>query len=642
MKIKIALLLVLTSLFLNSFSQSISKWSLVSPNKKNSIIISLQKGALVYSVLLEGKQAIQPSSLGIETTVESFNSGLQVSASKTNQINESYTLAVGKRKLNTAKANELVLIITNQNNRKIQLLSRAYDDGVAFAYNFPEVKQPITISKEYTTFSIPTKGTAWLQPYGLPAQWAPAYEAGYSLGSSIGENAPDTGGWCFPALFYSQNNWVLITEAGLDKNFYGSHLAQQSANGVYKISSPQTGEANGLYTTTAIANQSFHTPWRVIMLGKNLSTIIESNLVHHLAAPNVIGDFSWVKPGRASWSWWSDHPSSRDFTKLKNYVDLAKDMGWEYSLIDANWNIMQGGKVEDLINYAKTKNIGLSLWYNSGGPHTDVTEQPRDIMFDPVKRKAEFKKLHEWGVKAVKVDFFNSDKQQLIQLYQDILKDAADQKIMVVFHGCTIPRGWARTYPNLVSMEAVKGAEQYGWDPKYAANAPAHNIILAFTRNVVGSMDFTPVTFSSYPCCKHATTNAYELSLSVLFESGIQHFADSDSSYRSQSQAVKNFLRMVPNTWDDIKFLDGYPGKLAVIARRKGTEWYVAAVNGEATQKTISPTLLFLPKGTYHITILKDGASANDIQEQNMTYKTGDKLSVNVLPNGGYVMRIRK
>lgn len=641
MKIKFFFLSVFTCLFLNTFSQITSKWSLVSPNKINNILISLQNGELFYSVLLRGEPAIQKSKLGIETTDETFSTGLNISSSKTNSVNESYTLAVGKRKINTTTANELVLTIINQNNKEIQLLARAYNDGVAFAYNFPKVNSSIIISKEYTSFSIPTKGTAWLQPYGLPAQWAPAYESGY-LSSSIGENAPDTSGWCFPALFQSNSNWILITEAGLDNNFYASHLAQQSTNGIYKISAPQSGEANGLYTTTANANRSFHTPWRVIMLGKNLGTIIESNLVHDLAAPNIIGDFSWVKPGRSSWSWWSDHPSSRDFVKLKNYVDLAKDMGWEYSLVDANWNVMRGGNIEDLVKYAKSKNIGLSLWYNSGGPHTEVTEQPRDIMYDAVKRKAEFKKLHEWGVKAVKVDFFNSDKQHLIQLYQGILKDAAEQKIMVVFHGCTVPRGWARTYPNLVSMEAVRGAEQYGWDPKYAANAPAHNIILAFTRNVVGSMDFTPVTFSSYPCCKHATTNAYELALSVLFESGIQHFADSDSSYRSQSHAVKNFLRIVPNAWDDIKFLDGYPGKLAMIARRKGSEWYVAGVNGEAIPKTLNPNISFLSNGNYHVTILKDGSSADDIQEQNITYKTGDKLSINVLPNGGFVMRIRK
>ncbi|PWT97058.1 MAG: alpha-glucosidase, partial [Bacteroidetes bacterium] len=410
----------------------------------------------------------------------------------------------------------------------------------------------------------------------------------------------------------------------------------------YQISSPQTGEANGLYTNHAIASQSFHTPWRVIIFGKNLGTIFESNLVHHLAAPNQIGDFSWVKPGKSSWSWWSDHSSSRNLIKLKKYVDLAKDMRWEYSLVDANWNIMNGGTITDLVKYARLKGVGLSLWYNSGGPHTDITEQPRDIMSDPYKRKSEFKKLHDWGIKAVKIDFFNSDKQQLIQLYQDILKDAADQKIMVVFHGCTIPRGWARTYPNLVAMEAVRGAEQLNWDSKYAANAPAHNIVLAFTRNVVGSMDYTPVTFSSYPCCRHATTNAYELALSVLFESGIQHFADSDSSYRSQSEPVKDFLSRVPIVWDDTKFLEGYPGKSAIIARRKGTDWYIACVNGEPFPKIFRPQLSFLGNGTYSMTILMDGGKGDEVKQQNMTYKARNKLAIPVLPNGGFVMKVTR
>jgi hypothetical protein len=217
---------------------------------------------------------------------------------------------------------------------------------------------------------------------------------------------------------------------------------------------------------------------------------VESNLVYHLSNHSLIADDSWVKPGRASRSWWSDHPSSRDFVKLKNYVDLASEMGWEYSLVDANWNRMEnGGNIEDLVKYANSKNIGLSFWYNSGGPHNIVTEQPRDIMNDPSKRKEELKKLHDWGVKAIKVDFFQSDKQDIMKLYLDILKDAASQQIMVVFHGCTLPRGWSRTYPNLVSMEAVKGAEQYGWDSVFARQDAMLNTILAFTRNVVGRMD---------------------------------------------------------------------------------------------------------------------------------------------------------
>ena len=279
--------------------------------------------------------------------------------------------------------------------------------------------------------------------------------------------------------------------------------------------------------------------------------------MYDLADKNKIGEADWIKPGRSSWSWWSDHLSGKDFNKLKKYVDLAKDMRWEYSLVDANWNIMHGDNIEELIKYAAAKNIGLTLWYNSGGAHNTITEQPRDIMNDPVKRKEEFKKLHAWGVKAVKVDFFDSDKQDIIRLYLDILKDAAAEKIMVVFHGCTLPRGWSRTYPNLLSMEGIRGAEQIGWDTVFANNAAMYNTINLFTRNVVGPMDYTPVTFSDSKCCPHTTTNAHEFALSVLYGSGMMHFADSDSSYRGQKEEVKKFLAIVSNTWDETKFLEG-------------------------------------------------------------------------------------
>ena len=233
------------------------------------------------------------------------------------------------------------------------------------------------------------------------------------------------------------------------------------------------------------------------MAGKSASTVVESVLIDHLAEPNAIGNADWVKPGRSSWSWWSDHASSRNVKTLNRFVDLAANMKWEYSLVDANWNILQdGGNIQDLIDHAKQKKVDLTFWYNSGGPHNNVTEQPRDVMFDPVKRKEEFKKLHTWGVKAVKVDFFQSDKQNVMQLYQDILKDAAKEQIMVIFHGSTMPRGWQRTYPNLLSMESVRGAENYGWSKEFATDAAQLNTIYVFTRNVAGSMDYTPVTFS--------------------------------------------------------------------------------------------------------------------------------------------------
>jgi alpha-glucosidase len=619
-----------------------NKWTSASPDGSLKITMLKEADNLFYFVMIDGDTAIRKSALGINFSDESFDEGLEFVSVSENKIDDRYTMVTGKRKENHGIANETIISFKNKNNTPIQMVLRAYNEGVAFCYRFPEIKKTIIVNKESTTFAVPANGKAWIQSYGLPAQWAPSYEEMYSNGIPVGQAAPDTSGYSFAALFESNNHWLLLTEAGLDENFYGSHLQQNCDNGIYKIAAPQTGEGNGLYNTYATTDKPFSTPWRTIIVGKSLSTIIESNLVHHLSQPNKTGDISWIKPGRSSWSWWSDHPSSKNYNSLKKCIGLSKEMGWEYSLVDANWDIMKGGNIEQLIKYAKRQGVGLSLWYNSAGPHSAITERPRDIMSDPVKRKAEFKKLNAWGIKTVKVDFFNSDKQELIKQYIDILKDAAAEHIMVVTHGCTLPRGWARPYPNLLSMEAVHGAEQYNWDSTFAKQSPVQNIIYAYTRNVVGSMDYTPVTFSSYPCCPHATSNAYELALPVLFESGITHFADAAKNFQKTDSLTHLFLRSVPTTWDDTKFIQGYPGKELIIARQKGPDWYVAVANGEETEKNITLDFSFLPKGEYKMTVMKDGANNRTIVSEQISYTTGNSLQIKVLPHGGFTIMIKK
>ena len=318
-------------------------------------------------------------------------------------------------------------------------------------------------------------------------------------------------------------------------------------------------------------------------------------------------------------------------------------MGWEYCLIDANWDLMtNGGNIQELAKYATSKGVGLLLWYNSGGPHNAVTERPRDIMNDPAKRKAEFKKIKSWGVAGVKVDFFNSDKQVLIQEFLDILKDAADNQILVDFHGCTLPRGWSRTYPNLMSMESIKGAEQYGWDNNFARLAASHNTVVVATRNVVGSMDYTPMTFSDYDCCKHQTTNAHELALSVVFESGIVHWGDRVDSYLKQSAQIKEYMKVVPATWDDTKFVAGEPNKLMVLARRNGDSWFVAGINGDSTVKEMNIELPFIAEGKYKLTLYQDGASSRTIDVKEIEFTSGSRIPVKMLPKGGFTAWIRK
>jgi len=621
---------------INTFAQNNNRWKTLSPDKSMQLELFTDHGLIFYDVISGNDTIIKSSALGIERDDENFTNELTFVKESSGNFHENYILKIGKQKENQPVFNQTIVSFKNEHGAIINIDLRAYNNGLAFRYRFDGPAKKVTVKNESTQFVIP-EGKKWLQNYSMPAQWNPSYEENYMNGIAAGTAAKEISGWAFPVLFQINHHWLLITEANAVKEYCGAHLQQHCEQGVYKIAFPTEGEANGIGSIYPVADIPFATPWRVIITGKDLGTIVESNLVYDLAEANKTGDDSWVKPGRSSWSWWSDHPSSKNFQKLKKYVDLSKDMGWEYSLVDANWNMMQGGNIEELTQYAASKNIGLSLWYNSGGPQNTITEQPRDIMNNPEKRKAAFEKLHKAGIKAVKVDFFNSDKQTIIQLYRDILADAAKEKIMVIFHGCTLPRGWSRTYPNLLSMEGVRGAEQLGWDSAFANNEAQHNTILAFTRNVVGPMDYTPVTFSDYACCPHSTTNTHELALSVVFESGMLHFADSDSSYRSQSASVKTFMSKVPNTWDETKFLKGEPGKEIILARRSGKTWYIAGINGEPVEKDFSVDLSFLKEASYKAIIFTDGNNPRDIKSTEADYSKNKNLSVKVLSKGGMV-----
>jgi alpha-glucosidase len=632
----------------NQKKQDVNDWTLTSPSGKLSIKVSLhnKSGALLYQVDSKfgdsSSTVILPSPLGIIREDQVFDSLLSYLGSDSIvKINSTYELKTGKRLKNVNKANHLTLHFKNRGGALIDLDLRAYDDGVAYRYRFPEEsKEEKTITKELSGFKIPLGGKAWIQPYDTVTMWTPAYERYYLSEVEVGKQSPMSNGWCFPALFEVNNHFVLLTEADLTENYFGSHLNPDAQNGLYTIRSPEKEEALNTGENVARTALPFVGPWRVILVSPDLGGIVESNLVHHLTRP-AEKDFSWVKPGRASWSWWGDHDSSKDFNKQKKFVDLAAEMGWEYALVDANWNVMKGGTIEDLAAYAKQKKVGLLLWYNSGGPHNEVAEQPRDIMWNADKRKAEMKRLSDLGVKGIKVDFFQTDKQHIIRQYFDILRDAADHQILVNFHGCTIPRGWSSSWPNLVSMESVKGAESYSFASDYPEEAPRLNTILPFTRNVIGPMDYTPVAFGNqtYP---HKTTNAHELALAVVFESGIVHMADRAESYRSLDEEIKQFLRQVPAAWDETRFVQGYPGKDVVLARRKGTEWYIAGINGEAVSKEFSLALQFLDEGTYQAQLIMDGKKAGSFNSTRMSFKNSTSQIIGVNPFGGFVMILSK
>lgn len=634
-------------------------WTLTSPDGNIRLAVErthdlkqkelsvLEQASLLYKVdyRISGKwiELIGLSPLGIQRTDQDFTNGLKFqSGGKKRSIQESYTMLTGKRRFCQNTGNEMTLNFRNSDSAKIQFVFRAYNNGVAFQYRFPDSStESKTVLRETTGFRMPPNGFAYIQPYEQAGKYKPSYEAFYRNRIPVGTASPDSNGWAFPALFALADHsaWILLTEAGLDTTYCGSHLDGQAPNGLYTIRFPETGEGWNTGTVEPSSTLPWATPWRVIEIGKTPAGIVESTLVTDVSPPSRIEKTDWIRPGRVSWSWWSDNNSPTDAAKLRKFVDLSGNMGWEYSLVDANWNKMPPETIPSLVQYAAERNVGILLWYNSGGLHNIVTEQPRDRMRERTIRRREFAWLQEIGVKGVKVDFFMSDKQDIIRLYVGILEDAADFGLMVNFHGCTIPRGWARTYPHLMTMEGVRGAESYIFDPLYPDSSYWHNTILACTRNAVGSMDYTPVTFSkiSYP---HRTTNGHELALSVVFESGWTHFADRAEAYLNLPPAPKDFLKQIPTVWDDTRFLFGEPGKLVVIARKNEGKWYIGGINGE--NQTAKPVmkLNFLDAVPYTMRVINDDGLEKGFIDWQVKVTAADSLTVPIQPYGGFVVEL--
>jgi alpha-glucosidase len=619
-------------------------WSVTSPDGRTAITVVRQgDGRLVWRVTRESQPVLADSPLGIRRADQTFDAGLTfVSASPSRTIDERYTMPFGKRKDHHVTGRERTLTFSNPAGAKLEIVLRAHDDGVAFRYRFPESVGGVkTVLEEKTGFHVPSGSTAWVQPMQKVDKYGPAYEDFYvQVPAGTASARPD--GWIFPALFKTPaGKWALITESALDETYCGSHLAQEAPDTTYRIKFPDPSEGLGVGKAQPEATLPWTMPWRVVVVGDNAGRILESDLVLDLAPATKFGSTAWIKPGRAAWSWWSKSDSPKHAEDLNAFTDLAADMGWEYALVDANWNLMQTGTIEEVIAHAKARNVGLVFWYNSGGPHNDVAEAPRDRMHTREARRAEFAKLRAWGVKGVKVDFWQSDKQDRIAQYRDLLRDAADFQLLANFHGSTIPRGWSREFPNLIGMEAVFGAEQYKFRDFYPAKAPWNNTVLPFTRNAVGPMDFTPVTFSDakYP---HVTTNAHELALSVVFETGIQHFADSVESYRSVPDAVKTFLKQVPSAWDDTRVLSGEPGGQLVIARRDRRVWYVGGINGQDAAAHATLSLAFLDGGSWNGTLIGDGAQDREFSTRTITVKPDGTFDVAMRAHGGFVVRLER
>lgn len=622
---------------LSGFSQ---KAIVHSPNEKIVVKIFEDQGEnsgswhlqINYSDNEKVSEVIPKIDLGISRSDQKFSNELTLlNAGKPVLINEKYSMLHGKRSERSNLANEVVFSFENPSKAKLNLIVRAYNDGVAFRYEFPEKEGTFVVNDELTAYNIPDSTTRWLEEFDLSNEGL--YKS--MVDASVEKN------WCYPALFNSKDisTWYLIHEADVDRSYCATKLTNLNSASIYKVTLPDPGEGEQGEARPTIS-LPWKSPWRVIIVGA-LADIVESTLVDDVSKPSVITETDWIKPGVASWNYWSNNHGTKDFQIVCEFADLAAEMDWPYTLLDWEWDQMEnGGNLEDAIKYIHSLGVKPLMWYNSG-MFKWITSTPVNRMKTHESRVNEFKMLNELGVYGIKVDFFLNEKQEMINYYLDILEDAAEYNIMVYFHGCLVPRGWQRTYPHLMTYEAVRGAEWYNNGPELTTTAPEHNTTLPFTRNVVGSMDYTPVTFtnSQYP---HITSYGHELALSVVFESGIQHMADRPDGYNNLPDAAKSFLKDVPAAWDDTKLLDGYPGRYSVFARRKGDDWYIGGINsGGRRERNQTINFDFLPEAkTYKMTLIADGEHNKTFSTQYLVVDKSSSVNVKMLRLGGFAARL--
>ena len=615
-----------------------------SPDKAISVAVELSKtGVATYSVLLDNALVLGRSDLGLLTKKSDFTNALSfVSVEEISEISDRYSLFSGKRTNCYYSANEQVIHFKNSEGKKIDVIFRVSDNGVAFRYFFPETsKEVVKITREASSFRFMDGTKAFISPCAeVHTSWCntnPSYEEPYIMGEDAASIKPIGPGYIMPATFQYGDVWMMLAETSVGSTYCGTRVNPDGYN--YKTTFPNILERKSpLEATYPEAKTPWYTPWRTVTISNGLAGLMESTLETDLAEPTMKGDFSWVKPGRSSWSWIIEKDNSVNYKTSKAYIDYAADMGWEYCLIDADWDTRIGyEKLQELIDYATPKNVGLLIWYNSAGSWNTVQYHPKDKLTFSLNRKAEFERIHKMGIKGVKIDFFCGDGQSMMAYYEDILVDAAKYKLLVNFHGTTHPRGWHRTYPHLVTMESVKGMEFITFEQRGADVQPQHTCVLPFTRNVNAPMDFTPTNLTDLPNINRRTSSAYELALSVVFQSGVQHFATTPKGMSEVPAYVKAFMTNIPGQWDDVKFIDGYPGEYVIIARKAGDKWYIGGINGTKEAKEVEISLPFL-EGKVAAEMISDGVNNRSFSTSDLSLKKNKKIKLTMAPVGGFVI----
>ena len=615
--------------------------ALSSPDGQLQVDVSVNaEQQLVYTVQRAGQPVLLASRLGLVLEQGDFANGLKlVATSKVTPHREQYTLVAGKKSRVDVRANEQHFTVANVAGQQLTVTLRASNDGLALRYTVAGAGRK-TFKDELTRFAFAPDARAWLQPMSVAKTgWKrtnPSYEEHYQMDIPVGTAAPSHAGWVFPALFRTGANWVALTEAGMDGRFHASRLAADSTGGTYRIGLPEASEVNTNGHLLATVDGPLTTPWRVLAIGP-LKTVMESTLGTDLAAPAVAVDKAKLKPGPASWSWALLKDDGTVFDVQKRFIDYAADMHWPYTLVDADWDRKIGdARMKELADYAKTKGVGLLAWYNSSGAWNDTEYSPKSALLTKADRAREFARVKAIGVKGLKVDFFGGDGASMQAYYVDLLKETAAAGLLLNFHGATLPRGWSRTYPNLMTTEAVKGFEFATFTQEDQDKVVRHAAMLPFARNLFDAMDFTPVVFHDIPNIQRATRNGFELAESVLFLSGIQHYAETPEGMATVPAYVKTFMRELPRQWDEVRFLAGEPGKFVVLARRAGQQWFIAGLNADDTPREVTLDLAWLGHRTGQL--ITDGAGPREFAESQLT---APAATLTLAPRGGFVARFR-
>lgn len=625
-------------------AQQVAKVS--SPDGHLQLSVLVENGLPMYAVTYKGASILENSPLGLTTNEGDFTAKMKFVESTTGEVRKQYVQDRIKHSFITYNANTLTCTFTNADDRQISVLFQVSNNDIAFRYELPMwgETRACVVSKEATGFRFPSNTKSYLshmmKPMEAFARTSPSYEAGYEADYSINRNNSSEG-YVFPGLFQvGDNGWVLVSETGVTSLYCASHLSKYT-DGVFTVDYPNPAQNNGFGSSGAQLGLPGVTPWRTITVGETLKPIVETTIAWDVVDPLYEPSKNY-QFGRSTWSWiiWQD--ASMNYADQVKYINLAAALNFEFILIDAWWDANIGyERMEELVRYARSKGIGVFLWYNSNGSFNDAFQTPINKMNTSIARKKEMKWLQDVGVKGIKVDFLGGDKQETMRLYEDVLSDANDYGLMVNFHGATLPRGWERMYPNFVGSEAVLASEMLVFSQHVRDNEAFYATLHPFIRNSVASMEFGGVVLNKYlnrgnrEGQKRLTTDAFQLATGILFQNPVQFFALTPNNLTDAPSFAIDFMRNIPTTWNETRYVAGLPGKYSVIARRNGDVWYVAGVSAEKSEQRVTLDLPMLAGQT--VTIYNDKKDGSSFMDSTKVPANG-RVSVTIQPGGGFVI----